>query len=732
MDEEDRRDKIDEIIGNIDQDIERPPYNNDSNKGRNYSRSYKEYREAEEHRQEQTRYEKLCYKSSSLLNLKAGESTREKLSPSLKLLGWDITPGMVLSAAVMVGFIGISLWSLIAGADILLASEVPVEGGEQGETKLSYPFPLSLLFILMIVPIAAAFYTYYKPIYAAKNKVVKSSGEMILSILYMVVYMRSSPNLEGAVRFAALNLDGPISDDLKGVLWKVEVGNYNTVSESLERYTRSWKDYNDDFLQSLDLIRAAMQEPNPQRRESVLQDSIDNILDGTKEKMKHYAQNLKTPVMILNAIGAMLPVLGMIMLPLISVFLGGVVTPLHLFIIFNLLLPGFLYWFMQRTLSARPPTVSTQVTDESTLPERGKYHIGGLSLPTWPLGLGVFLAIAAYGIFGYITFPQMYPISGFDAAASVPGIFLSNGEPSALPMLLRSVSIVFGLGVGIGLSKTLGNTKRKEAEEKLQKVESQFPNALFELGNKISGGTPVELALEEAADSTSDLEISGLFFKASSNVKNMGMTFEESIFHDSYGALRQFPSKMIETVMKAVVESSQKGTGMASTAMMTISRYLKNIHKTQEQLNDLMEGTTTTIQMLAYLLAPIVSGVAVGMSQTIISAMFQLSTSFQDTQASLPGAEGAAGTTTTGFSSILGNLDEAIPPEMLQLVVGIYLIQLLFILGTFYVKITEGENKTSRDLFIGKIMLSGMFFYTITLLIITLLFGGLVGSVASV
>jgi len=82
---------------------------------------------------------------------------------------------------------------------------------------------------------------------------------------------------------------------------------------------------------------------------------------------------------------------------------------------------------------------------------------------------------------------------------------------------------------------------------------------------------------------------------------------------------------------------------MASMAMMTISRYLENIHKTQEQLNDLMEDTTTTIQMLAYLLAPIVSGVAVGMSNTIITAMFKnFSQGFTQNSQNLPSQGGSA------------------------------------------------------------------------------------------
>jgi hypothetical protein len=325
-----------------------------------------------------------------------------------------------------------------------------------------------------------------------------------------------------------------------------------------------------------------------------------------------------------------------------------------------------------------------------------------------------------------MAFPHFYPVADQEIISSAPLLFVSDGGLAPMPMLMRSLLIVLGLGLGIGATLTLGNFERLKAERKLKEIESEFPTALFELGNKISGGTPIELSLKEAAESTKDLEISKLFQLSSRNIQDMGMTFEDAIFDPKYGALTKFPSQMIRTVMKAVLESSEKGTKMAATAMMTISRYLKNIHKTQEQLNDLMADTTTTIQMLAYMLAPIVSGVAVGMSQTIISGLFELSQGFQQSQEDLPaGAQEGAGLD----GSILGNMGDAIPPELLQLVVGIYLIQLLFILGTFYMKITRGEDTTYKYMFIGKIMLSGMFFYAVTVLIISMLFGGIVTGV---
>lgn len=710
MDEE-RREEIEDIVTDLNKDVELPPYDNKGKRG--YSKNYRDYKEAEKEEKQKTRFERFCIKSGGILNLKAGEKTNEKLSPPLKLLDWDITPGMVLSAAVLTGFLLFIAWFF--GFMINLFTGF---------------LPTTLMFISLFGPVAGMAYVYYNPIYEARNKVIQSSGDMILSILYMVVYMRSSPNLEGAIRFAALNLKGPVSEDLKGILWDVEIGNYERVEEALDDYTKAWKEYNQDYLESLQLLKASKAEANPDRRERMLQDAIDTILEGTKEKMKHYARSLKMPVMILNAMGAMLPVLVLIMLPMISLFMGDVIRPLHLILLFNILLPGFLYWFMKRILSSRPPTVTFEPSNTDVIPERGriKKQVFGkkLNLPIWPLGILIFLVIGSYGIIGYLSFPVFFPADINTAQA--PSFFVdSEGGLESLRMLMRSVSLIVGAGLGIGLVKLLGNRNRKRFEDDLREIESQFPTALFELGNKISGGTPIELALRQAAQSTSDMEISSLFEKSSQNIERVGMDFEDALFDKNYGAIHQYPSQMIETVMKAILESSKKGTSTASMAMMTISRYLDSLHETKENLNDLMEETTTTIQMLAYLLAPVISGVAVGMSQTIINAMFQLSESFNEALGGdMPQDDFGAG---QDFGGILGNVEAAISPELLQLVVGVYLIQLLWILGTFFVKITHGDDQTIQNIFIGKIMISGTIFYTLTLLIISMLFGGMISGI---
>lgn len=721
MDEEDKK-ALKDIVNKLNKDVKRPPYNNTSGAG--YSRDYQNYKKEEIEQQRKTRYEKLCLKMGGVLNLKAGENLRERLAPALKLLGWEISPGMVLSAAVGAGIGVTMIWAFVFILNMLFNSVF-------GFTFL----PPLLLLLGILVPVGAGIYTFYKPVYEAQNKVIRSSGEMILSVLYMVVYMRSTPNLEGAIRFAALNLKGPISQDLKGVLWDVEVGNYNSVSEALHEYTKVWKNYNEDYLQSLQLIEAAMNDPNTKRREEMLQDAIDSILESTQKKMKSYSQSLKMPVMILNALGAMLPVLAMIMLPLITVFMGDVIEEIHLVIMFNILLPVGLYWFMKRVLATRPPTTSTKPVEEAELPPKGSFKLSLFGkqryVPSWTVGAALFFLISIYGWAGYLAFGHVYPPGNSTEISAAPAIFKNGDALNPMPMLMRSIAITYGIGIGLGVSKLLGNKERKAAEEELQSIERQFPQALFQLGNNIAGGTPIEVALKDAAEDANQLEVSGLFEKASRNIRELGMTFEQSLFNPAHGALRKYPSQMIETVMKAVLESSTKGTKMAAMTMMTISKYLQNIQETQETLNDLLEDTTSTITMLAYMLAPVVSGVAVGMSQTIISAMYQMTKRFGSGIAGAgapPG--GAAGGAAGGFGGFTENLQGAISPEILQFVVGIYLIQLLHILGTFYIKITKGENPTQRDLFIGKLLIVGMTFYALVVVVIGVLFGGLITSIS--
>ena len=62
------------------------------------------------------------------------------------------------------------------------------------------------------------FLVYNYPESHARSVQVNMSSDIVLAVLYMVIYMRNNPSIEGAVKFAADNLSGPLSWDLKKLM----------------------------------------------------------------------------------------------------------------------------------------------------------------------------------------------------------------------------------------------------------------------------------------------------------------------------------------------------------------------------------------------------------------------------------------------------------------------------------------------------------------------------------
>ena len=73
----------------------------------------------------------------------------------------------------------------------------------------------------------------------------KVGTEMILAVLYIVIYMKNISNLEAAIKFAAENLEGPLPNDFAKLLWDVSVKNYTDIIDALSNYLEQWKDYNE-------------------------------------------------------------------------------------------------------------------------------------------------------------------------------------------------------------------------------------------------------------------------------------------------------------------------------------------------------------------------------------------------------------------------------------------------------------------------------------------------------
>lgn len=196
----------------------------------------------------------------------------------------------------------------------------------------------------------------------------------------------------------------------------------------------------------------------------------------------------------------------------------------------------------------------------------------------------------------------------------------------------------------------------------------------------------------------------------------MGMSVENAIFDPKRGAISYFPSDLIATSMRVLVESSKKGLKVAAVSLMSISQYVKNIQKITDRLNDMLAEIISDMKSNMTFLAPLLSGIVVGLAAMITSILKRLNL------AELGGSAGAGVGNLGNFINIF-DLTKMIPPYFLQISIGIYLIQIIFILTSTLVTIDSGEDKLQKTNKIGKNLNRGILLYFITaLLSVTVLF----------
>src|SRR3989339_1093642 len=424
-----------------------------------------------------TLYEKMCGLSERLLKIKPDEKRAAELQEAINITHLSITPSGTVSFSFLMPLAGALFGSLLAY--LIFQSTFFV-----------------LLFVigavLMIKPLGKA------PEFIANNWRLKASNQMVLCVFYVVTYMRHTSNLEKAIEFAADHLSPPLSLDLKKVLWDVETERYSTLKESLDVYLETWKKWNGEFIEAFHLIESSLYEGDEARRLGALDKSLDIILDETFEKMLHYAHNLQSPITMLHMLGVILPILGLVILPLVVSFMENV-SPLHIAMLYNVALPISVYYIGKSILSKRPTGYGESDISEDN-PDLHKYrnfiiHFGEKEVQISPIHLSIFIGVVLVFI-GFLPLImhalnfQDFGIGREDPLTSCgqKHCFLeyrSNGGmetgPYGLGASVISLFIVLGIGLAIGIYFKMRSKNVIKIRERSKKLETEFAGALYQL-----------------------------------------------------------------------------------------------------------------------------------------------------------------------------------------------------------------------------------------------------------
>lgn len=191
------------------------------------------------------------------------------------------------------------------------------------------------------------------------------------------------------------------------------------------------------------------------------------------------------------------------------------------------------------------------------------------------------------------------------------------------------------------------------------------------------------------------------------------MGLRDAIFNTRTGALVYFPSTVIESSMKVLIESIRKGPLIASQALTNVSRYIKEIHAVNERLRDLMADIVSDITSQINFLTPAISGIVIGITSMITTILGSLAG--QIGKLSSPEVGGKIG----GIAGLFG---DGVPTYYFQLVVGVYVVQIIYILTVMANGIQNGADRLGEQDAIGKNLIKSTVSYCVIALIVMLLF----------
>jgi len=626
-----------------------------------------------------------------------GSKFSEAQAEAFSFLGWDVTAEEFYATYKALFVFGLLLGAVAGG---LLYVLLPVED----------VLKIGVLGVCLLAPLFASFYYLKFPQKAVEQQKIQSLAFVPEIVNYLAMSLRLSPNLERAVAFAAEHGRGKIAEDLKKIVWDVQIGRFLSVEEALDDLAYKWGGYNEDFKHALMLIRASVLEPSQAEREEMLEKATVDVLEGTREKMDLYARKLHQPTVYLYYFGILLPLLLAIILPIGGGLSGqSLAKPEYLFLAYNILIPIGVYLFGQNILAGRPPTYAPPDIPKNFpgVKKRDSLKVFGviaLLLCAWlgyvtdqgetqawinsiVIPLNGFLNSASGGLF---SIPGVDPNEGVKIAGTLGGIpaYLSPEarveEITKLPHLKVFYDelqvfvgnfTIFGLLIGFSLlfyfwvSAEYADSKR--VQDEIRAMEGEFKDALYVLASRLGENKPIEEALRSAVQFLPKSVIAKTVFKrVLDNITTMGMSLDAAIFDETFGALRMLPSRVIKSGMQFLVYSVELGVNVAAKSLISLSLQLRNSAKIDEALKKLLEDVTSVLRTMSTFVAPVVLAVVSAMQRLITTSISQAGAGAAETTPTQLQASGIAGfNIPTMFGSETAK--QAADPATFTLIMGV-------------------------------------------------------------
>jgi hypothetical protein len=265
-----------------------------------------------------------------------------------------------------------------------------------------------------------------------------------------------------------------------------------------------------------------------------------------------------------------------------------------------------------------------------------------------------------------------------------------------------------------------------EIRDEIKEVEMSFDDTIYQLAHVLSTGQPVEKSLEKLVNSMGELKIVNLFKVVLSNIRRFGFTMKTALFDDKVGALKYYPSHLIRSMMKILVDSLEKGVIGSAKTMLAISQYLKSVHMVEEHMKESLDETTSEMKFMMSMLAPISCGIVVGMATIMVMVLFNIAkilVTVTGLSNSMPALSQPS------MLETLVDIKKIVPAETFLIIVGVYMLEVIILLTIFLTRLEHGGDSLDGYKMLTTGLLIGMAIFSFSILLIYFIFGGIFNMV---
>ncbi len=615
---------------------------------------------------------------------KAEKSVSEEFMESLNFTGLDVEPYEVLllsySGALVAAMAALSM-------DIIIFAFCGFSISNMGLITL-----LLMAGVTMGLPLAALQFLSEYPKTKAGYMKVHSMGDIPEVLSYIVMYLKLIPNMEDGIRFAARESNTSLGKDLKKLIWDLEVRVYQSIDDAITAFANLWGKWSDYLKRALHLIRSAVREGSESERNVTLDRSLDIVMEGTKNSMTNFSNKLHQPTLVIYSIGVMIPLALVGMMPAASL-VGLRVSIFQIFLFYDVILPVVLFAYIRKILLSRPATFNPPA-----IPADHPDVAGINKKENMVTAAAIGVAIALPGIV-FMLMP----------------VILVNGKiinfvdkvNAVVPVTLF---ILWGVAASVSFYCLRTYTAYKKIRDEIKKMEEEFSDSLYVIGKRITEGKPAEEAFQYASKTMEGSEMGKIFARTAFNLMSMRTNLNDALFDSKFGSLKHVYSDRIRAVMHLFVEGVKKSYEAAGVAIVKVAEHLKQLQEVERGIKNSLGTLTSTLKSTATIFAPMIAGITLGITKLISVVIKNMNLG------DLPENDFLSGASNFSFN---------ISPEYFVLVIGIYIIQLIFLLIRFANGIDEGDDRVEYMYDLGKSLPTAVAFFSIVTIISMFVFKGM-------